>query len=415
MASTSASIAGPIADASEQRPRKRRKRSSSIPAAPRSSQLSAQLQPRRRSRSRVGSPTADVEYVPPSRVSARLARKIHPFINSRSSDIYTHLADPDGAGNLLSEPPAGSVILSIPNEVVGSQSVKQPGGRRRKIVNLADENAKKDLMEEWARMRQSQGTLPLSGIDENACFSQMLLRDVRKGDGSVSSTQLEAMMRKSSADSDPAENETTTIIDITRSQETILDVSPGSSFSTRIDFENVLPTGAETSVEKLDHEASVLPSDGGTEQPIVPGIDVEALSASIPDPHIDEASPRNELAGIPETTNHIDLLRCPGSSPPILSASPSREDSVHPRHTKLTKFTVNEQAETASLNDPLKSRHPMTSQMSLFDSNNIHLDSDEEFYMLDIPEVFTLPWVPVASRLYVPPSLGKLISGKQVF
>ncbi|KAG8219924.1 hypothetical protein J3R82DRAFT_919 [Butyriboletus roseoflavus] len=235
-------MAEPIADTSEQRPQKRRKRSSSTPAAPRSSQLSAQLQSRRRSQSRVGSPTADANR--PSRVSARLARKIHPFINSRSSDIYMHLADPDDARNLLNEPPAGSVMLSTPNDMVGPQ----PRGRRRKFVDLADENAKKHFMEEWARLRQSQGALPLSGIDENACFSQMLLRDTRKGDESVSSMQLEVVPRRNTPDADLVRNEATSITNITPSQETILDVSPRDSFSTQMDFET-LPAGTDASGE----------------------------------------------------------------------------------------------------------------------------------------------------------------------
>lgn len=418
MVSTSASMAEPIAYPREQRPLKRRKRSTSTSAAPSLSQLSTQLvQSRRRSRSRVGSPTADVKYAPPLRVSARLACKTHPFISSRSPDIYTHLAGPDGAGKLLSEPPTGSVISSTSDEMIGSQSVtqsvKQPRGRRRKAVDLADENAKKDLMEEWARMRQSQGTLPLSGIDENACFSQMLLRDARKGDESVSSMQLEVITRRNSLDADLVRKETTTIINIPQSQETMLDVSPRDSFSTQVDFENALPVGTDTSGKQLNHKGSVLPSDGVTGQPIVPGVDMEAPSTSIPGPHMGQVSSSDELADV--RAHHLDLLQCSGSSPSTLSASPSREDSVHIRHMKVTELPINDQAEPRSLDNPSKDSHSVTpSQTSSIDSD-IDLDSDEEFYMLDIPEIFTLPWVPVpvASQLYVPPSLGKLISGKQ--
>lgn len=356
-----------------------------------------------------------MEYALPTRISARLARKIHPFINRRSSDIYTHLAGPDGAGNLLSEPPAGSVILSTPNEMVGSHSVKQPRGRRRKVVDLTDENAKRDLMEEWARMRQSQGTLPLLGINEDACFSQMLLRDTRKGGESVSSSiQLEAITQRNSPDADLVRNETTTIINISQSQETIVNVSPWGSFSTRMEFENALPAGADASGKKLGHKGSVLPSDGGTDQSIVPGVDMEAPSTSSPDPHVGQAPPSDGLAGV--RAYHLDLLQPSGSSPPTFSISPSREDSVHSRHTKLTELPVTEQAEAMSLSSPSKDNRSVTfSQTASLDSSSIHLDSDEEFYMLDIPEVFTLPWVPVASHLYVPPSLGKLVSGKQVF
>ena len=397
MAGTSASMAVPIADAIEQRPQKRQKRSSSTPAAPRPPQLPAQLQSRRRSRSRVGSLTTNVEHVLPTRVSTRLARKIHSFIDSRSADIYTHLAGPDGAGNLLTEPSTGSVILPTPNAMAGSQSVEKPRGRRRRVVNLTDENAKKDLMEEWARMRQSQGTLPLLGMDENACFSQMLLRDTRKGERSVSSVQLETITRRHTPDPE-----------LTNSQETILDDSRRCYFSTRTDSENALPAG--TNGKELDHIGSVLPSGGGTEQPIVSSVDIEAPLTSIPDPYMDEGSPSDELVGVPGTTHNHDLLQYLGSSPPTHSVSPLRGDSV------VIMLPINEQAEAVSLNNPSKDRHPVTfSQTYSFENNSIHLDSNEEFYMLDIPEIFTLPWEPVTPHLYVPPSLGKLISGMQVF
>jgi hypothetical protein len=333
-----------------------------------------------------------VENIPRSRVSARLLRKIHPFLDGRSSDIYTHLADPDGKGNLLSEPPADSVVLSTPNEMVGSQSVKRPRGRRRNTVDLTDENTKRDLMEEWARMRQSQGALSLSGINGNACFSQVHLHDNRQGDESLSPMQLEAINRRNSPNPDLVRSQTT-IIHISQSQETLLDVSPKGSSSTQMDFENALPVGTDASAKNLDLKDLELLSDGGTEQSIVP---------AILDFQMDEDSSGGEL-------------QYPESTPPApsLSASPSREDAVHTRHVESTKCPVNEQAEAESLNNPPKESHSVTfPQTYPFGTGSIHLDSDEEFHMLDIPEVFTLPWVPVSSHLYVPPGLGKLISGK---
>ena len=352
-----------------------------------------------------------MENVPRSRV-ARLSRKIHSFIDSRNSDIYTHLADPGGAGNLLSGPPTGSVVLSTPNEVIGSQSIKRGRGRRRNTVDLTDENTKKDLMEEWARMRQSQGALPPLGINERACFSQTLLHDSRKGDVSVSSVQLEAITRGNSLDLSKSQ---TAITNNLQSQGTILDVSLGGSSSTRLDIENSLSVRTDTPGKKLDHKDSV-PPDDGTEQPVVSSVGNETPSTSIPDTHMDEESPSDELADVPETTYHLDLVQCPGSNPPPLSAPPPRKDSVHIRHTESTKLSINEQAEAASSNSPPKESRSVTfPQTYPTATGNIHLDSDEEFYMLDIPEIFTLPWVPVSSHLYVPCGLGKLVSGKWVF
>lgn len=351
-----------------------------------------------------------MENVPRSRV-ARLSRKIHPFIDSRRLDIYTHLADPDGAGSLLSGTP-GSVTLSTPHEMIGSQSIKRSRGRRRNTLDLTDENTKKDLMEEWARMRQSQGALPPLGIDENICFGQMLLHDNRKGDGSVSSVQLEAMTRGNSSTLHLSKSQTA-ITNILQSQGTILEVSPGGSSSTQLDIENSLLVRTDISEEKLDHKDSALP-DGGTKRPVVRSVGNETTSASIPDTHMDEESPSDDLAGVPETTCHSDLVQSPRSNPPPLSAPPLRRDSsAHTRHTELTKLFVNERAEAESSNSPPKESRSVTfSRTYPIVTGNIHLDSDEEFYMLDIPEVFTLPWVPVSPHLYVPRGLGKLVSGK---
>lgn len=316
------------------------------------------------------SPT-DVEGVPPARVSTRLARKIHSFVNGRSSDIYTHLAGPDGAGNLLSRPPAVSVTLTTPNVTVGSPSVQKPKRRRRKVIDLTDENAKRDLMEEWAQMRQSQSTLPLSGVDENACC-QMPLRNTLKVDGTTSSVPLEAMTQKHTHGPE-----------LMKSQVTMHDTSHRDSFSTRPDSDNRL------NGTKPDHVGSAVLPSGKTKQSIL-----QAPSASVPDPYMCESSPNDKLADVPGAVHN--LLRYPASSPPTLPVSRLQEDSV------VTDMPINERAEGSC-------------SVTSFDNTSTYLAPDQEFYMLDIPEVFTLPWEPVASCLYVPPSLGKLISGMQMF
>ena len=402
MADTSTSVTMPIVDASERRPKKRQRRSLSTPAAPRPPQPLGQRQSRRRSRSRAGSPTTDVEYAPPPRASTRLARRIHSFIHSRSSDIYTHLAarGPDGAGTLLSESSAGSVILSAPNETVDSEMIQRPRGRRRKVVDLTEENAKKNLMEEWARMRQFQGILPLSGIDENASFGQTGLRDSRKGDGPASSVQLEATARKHTPDPE---------LRLLESQATSLDDFRGYSLSHPVDSENTLH--AATDEKKIDHIGSMLPSDDRTKQPLVSSVDTEAPSTSISDAHRNEDSPSDKLARAPGTALNLDpLQQYSDSSPPTFSLSPSRNDSV------IAELSIDEQAEVVSLSNPSADSHSVAfSQTYSLDNSSIRPDSNDEFYMLDIPEIFTLPWEPVNSRLYVPPGLGKLVSGTQIF
>ena len=372
-ASTSAAATAPVPEADERRPRKKQKRPSSTPATPQSSQVFVQLQSRRRSRSRAGSPATDVEYVPPSRASARLARRLHSFLNGRSSDIYTHLAGPDGAGDLLSKPPAGSVSSSTPNETAGSQTVQKPRGRRRKTVDLTDENAKKDLIEEWARMRQSQGTLSLSGVDEGARFTQMQLRDTRKDDES-----LEPIARTRSLDAQAK--------------------IPNDSLSPRMDSENVL--SANKGGNEMNLIDSTLRSEGGTEQQIAPRVDIETSASPIPGPRVGKDLPDSEPACVPETAH------------PYLSQHPtSLQTQSVPRVRADSAVPTSEQA--VSFDSPPKDSY--SNVLSPVRSFDIRPDSDQEFHMLDISEIFALPWEPVASHLYVPPSLGKLISGTRVF
>ncbi|KAF8140106.1 hypothetical protein EV363DRAFT_1393027 [Boletus edulis] len=218
--------------------------------------------------------------------------------------------------------------------------------------------------------------------------------------------QPETITPRSFSDADLV-SQTATTIGISRSQGTKPDVSlPGPSL-TQTDFKNALPVGTDAAGNKLDHDP-VIPSDGKAEQPIVPNLGVGAPSSSALDSHIDEDSPSSRPAGDPEVAYHPESLQCSGFSPPPLSTLPSREGSIHIRHAKSTKSPINEQADP----DPPKRSHPATfSPRCSLDTGNIYLDSDEEFYMLDIPEVFALPWVPVSSHLYVPPSLGKLVSG----
>ncbi|KAG1867912.1 hypothetical protein DFJ58DRAFT_768311 [Suillus subalutaceus] len=88
-------------------------------------------------------------------MSARLAKKIHPFILTKSRDIYPYLASKDSLDSVESlredHGGAGSSTLAAP-------TLKKKKGPLRNI-NLADDSAKAALMEEWANLRKSQGTL----------------------------------------------------------------------------------------------------------------------------------------------------------------------------------------------------------------------------------------------------------------
>ncbi|KAG1783806.1 hypothetical protein EV702DRAFT_1055598 [Suillus placidus] len=92
------------------------------------------------------------------RMSARLAKKIHPFILTKSRDIYPYLASKDSLdlAESLREDHSGTGS-SRPSASI----LKKKKGPPRNI-NLADDAAKAALMEEWANIRMSQGTLLLS-------------------------------------------------------------------------------------------------------------------------------------------------------------------------------------------------------------------------------------------------------------
>lgn len=89
------------------------------------------------------------------RMSSRLAKKIHPFIPTKSPDIYPYLASKaslDSTESLREE--HGGAGSSTPS----ASTLKKKMGSPRNI-NLADDGAKAALMEEWANLRMSQGTL----------------------------------------------------------------------------------------------------------------------------------------------------------------------------------------------------------------------------------------------------------------
>lgn len=89
------------------------------------------------------------------RMSARLAKKIHPFILTKSRDIYPYLASKDSLDSVESmrEEHGGTGSSTL-----AASTLKKKKGPLRNI-NLADDSAKAALMEEWANLRMSQGTL----------------------------------------------------------------------------------------------------------------------------------------------------------------------------------------------------------------------------------------------------------------
>ncbi|KAG1881814.1 hypothetical protein C8R48DRAFT_766791 [Suillus tomentosus] len=91
----------------------------------------------------------------PPRMSSRLAEKIHPFILTKSRDIYPYLASKDSLDSTESlREEYGGTGSSTPS----ASTLKKKMGSPRNI-NLADDGTKAALMEEWANLRMSQGTL----------------------------------------------------------------------------------------------------------------------------------------------------------------------------------------------------------------------------------------------------------------
>lgn len=88
------------------------------------------------------------------RMSSRLAKKIHPFILTKSRDIYPYLASKDSLDSTESlREEHGGTGSSTPS----ASTLKKKMGSPRNI-NF-DDGTKAALMEEWANLRMSQGTL----------------------------------------------------------------------------------------------------------------------------------------------------------------------------------------------------------------------------------------------------------------
>ncbi|KAG1889645.1 uncharacterized protein F5891DRAFT_1073481 [Suillus fuscotomentosus] len=87
-------------------------------------------------------------------MSSRLAKKIHPFILTKSRDIYPYLASKDSLDSTESlREEHGGTGSSTPS----ASTLKKKMGSPRNI-NF-DDGTKAALMEEWANLRMSQGTL----------------------------------------------------------------------------------------------------------------------------------------------------------------------------------------------------------------------------------------------------------------
>ncbi|KIK95379.1 hypothetical protein PAXRUDRAFT_11475 [Paxillus rubicundulus Ve08.2h10] len=405
------------ADAKNKPPRRKRKRSASPLPTPKSPQITTQPGPRGRAQIRAASsPTVVItpEYVPPSRISARLARKAHPFIRNRSSDIYTHLADPNVTGHLPSKPPVGSIMLTTPSmeSVSHSKLVKKPKGRPKKFVDLADEKTKEALMEEWARMRRSQGALLEKGEQDRGTGAKQTYGS-QENERFALSGQAEAETQRHSLDPEVSGNQVTTTNKNAQVRETLVNVSTGRRLSTQPDFGNVESCKPSPLVRP---KSPYLPSGGGDEQPILPESDIQPLSITISNPHV-HTSPTGGRISAPEllweetTPRHSVLLcECTGPSLFVPSVPPSPEDYTNGRPAKSPGET---QAEATNLEHR---RHdspvtPFPPTRAVTDSNGPNFDYEEEFRMLEVPEILTLPWEPVASHIYVPPALGHLIAG----
>ncbi|KIJ21624.1 hypothetical protein PAXINDRAFT_95167 [Paxillus involutus ATCC 200175] len=431
----------PSADAKNKPPRKKRKRSPSPLPTPKSSQIT---RPRGRAHVGAGSPTVEItpEYVPPSRISARLARKTHPFISSRSSDIYTHLADPNVASYLPSNPPVGSIMLPTPSmePMPDSKLVKKPRGRPKKFVDLADEKTKKALMEEWARMRQSQSTLSEKGEQAYGTGTKQTYGS-QENEGFASSVPAEVETQRNSLDPEAGGNQVITTNENAQTQENLVNVSTERHLPTQPDFGNVnsksgepspllmvrlkspstyppvvIPQPADSSEDRDAPQDFAGLKGGGDEQPILPEADIQPLSIIISNLHV-HADPTGGRINEPETlweeaTPHQPVLLYEYTGPSLFvpSIPPSQEDYTDGRPAKSSGEA---QAEATNLehrrHDPSVTPPPPTHVVA--DSNGPDLEYDEEFHMLDVPEILTLPWEAVASQIYVPPALGHLIAG----
>lgn len=340
------------------------------------------------------------------RMSARLAKKIHPFIVTKSRDIYPYLASKD---SLDSAEPLREEHDGTRNSTLPASTLKKNIGPARNI-SLADEAA---LMEEWANLRMSQGTL-LSSTSPS--------RD-----------------RTPQLSSNRGSQEPCNDAEIPSGEVAVLNTPHPVLANNHIEH-----TYPRPSVSLSDQVAEPLPDTPAiNESPFtspLPQAEGLALHNSLSDcdlrypssspenihPAIEDVAPSQSInEGTTETIAQAPHIPVTGSlevvdQPIQLLATDSEIVSLHPSKSPILP-ELDILPEATILTSPAAPVKPEDSSARASPSADIQLvvssQADIEdvvlgFHMLDLHEVLS-PWVPVsptAPSIYVPPAVQHLIT-----
>jgi hypothetical protein len=341
------------------------------------------------------------------RMSARLAKKIHPFIVTKSRDIYPYLASQDSldSAESLREEHDGTG-----NSTLSASHLKKNIGPARSI-SLADEAA---LMEEWANLRMSQGTLLSSTSASRDRTPQLSSNrgsqepcneaEIPTGEVAVPNTPQPV----------PAKNH-------------IEHTYPRPSVSLSDQVAEPLP---DTPAMNESPFTSPLPqAEGLALYNSLSDCDLRYPSSSPENIHpaIEDMAPSQDISeGTTETIAQASHIPVTGSlevvdQPLQLLATDSE---IAPLHTSNSPILpeLGILPETTILTSPAAPAKPQDSLARASPSVDIQLvvssQADIEdvvlgFHMLDLHEVLS-PWVPAspaAPSIYVPPAVQHLITG----
>ncbi|KAH7931140.1 hypothetical protein BV22DRAFT_1027902 [Leucogyrophana mollusca] len=411
--------------------KKKQKRATSTPPTSSTAiakRLSAAVPRIRRGRTpsgAMGTPESSVDSALPSRASARLASKNHPYIRTRTSDIYSYLAV-ENAGVASQD----TSVSEFPPS--GSQPAKKARGRPPKL-NLDDPQTKAKLMKAWAQSRLLQGSPALSqpvgssGVLAREAIGVKLPQELDPPEptGAAPASTVSAIVKSAptleaseAASSSPAAHPS-------ELDSMVVDKpSPGSSVASHSPTRVSVPPSPQDS-PVLRYPSLPAPSRPNVEDRVSASEEESSFSMMLPTQEIDREqeqdgpapSPRAIVLAEPPfiTEGGGDPFSC-GLSSPTADTPPTNllnriqgdgllSDLPNPVHH------VKDRVEDLPNNFLYITAPPFTHSPT---SPLINLvEHTGEFQMLDVPEAVALPWVPLesgTSHIYVPPGIHQLIA-----
>jgi len=327
-------------------------------------------------------------------MSVRLAKKIHPYISSRSRDIYPYLATKDGLDSAepMREEHGGTSWNSTPPTYTPKKKCN---------ISLADEGAKAVLIEQWASLRMSQGTLLSSTSADRRNELEIPSGEVAEPDKPPdfvpASDDIEPTCPRLSVSSSNLVTEPPPEMSVTNESVVILAQAEGLSAQDNL-LERLPLSGYDL------RYPSLCPED---RQPTIEDIAPLQYADEETVETIAQAPPHSPTPGPLEVVNQsLQLL-----------ATDCEVMSLHSPSTRIMS-NLETLPETTISAGPVEPEDSSTRASAADIRLVVSTKSDVDdvvmgFHMLDLHEVLS-PWVPVsptAPSVYVPPAVHHLIAG----